>query len=81
MVNYQVRVHIAHNGTHGVAEFPSMTEAYLYLIETIAQLVLYVPMVKDAEWVDDELVRLVGHNGEILGTCTVIMAESDTIIH
>jgi len=80
MTKYQVHVHLADaSRTHGVAEFDSMTEAYCYLIDLIAQLIFFVRGYRDAQWLGDEMVHLIGDDGSIVGTATVV--STDTVIH
>lgn len=79
MTKYHVHLHLAKDQTHGVAEFDSMTEAYCYLFETIGNLLFFIPGFRDAQWLDDDTVHLVGDDGTIVGTATVIC--SDALVH
>jgi hypothetical protein len=67
---YEVHLHI--NGTSGMASFPSMTEAMLYMIELVVDLMAH-PLIADADWIDDDHVHFVGHHNEIIGTATLRM--------
>jgi hypothetical protein len=79
MTKYQVHLHLTANKSHGIAEFDSMTEAYCYLLETIAQMLFFLPGFRDAEWLDDDMVHLIGDDGTIVGTATVIC--TDALVH
>jgi hypothetical protein len=68
---YAVHLHI--NGTNGMATFPTMTEAMLYMIELVVDLIAAHPQIADADWIDDDNVCFVGHNNEILGTASLRM--------
>lgn len=81
MSKYQVHVHFHENKTHGVAEFDTMSEAYLYLIDTIAGMLIALPRMKDAMWLDDEQVNFIAVDGTIFGTATVVMGDSEQISH
>ena len=77
---YQVQVTITHTGRVGIAEFASMTEAYLYMIETVGSLLfLFYPDVVDADWSDDDHFSIVGRDGRVHATASLIFAE--TIVH
>ena len=76
---FSVHLHLTKNQTHGVAEFDTMLEAYNYLLETIAGLLFLVPGFRDAVWLDDDTVHLIGDDGAIVGTATVI--SSDMMVH
>lgn len=75
LTKYQVHLHVPASRTHGVAEFETMTEAYVYLIELLADLMHYLPNVKDCDWVDDDLVHILGWDDGILGMATVTTRE------
>lgn len=80
MTNYQVHVTIAHTGRTGIAEFTSMTEAYLYMIETVGSLLfLFYPDVVDADWADDDHFSIIGRDGRVHATASLIIGE--VVVH
>ena len=80
MTDYQVHVHVNGHG-HAVAHFPSMTEAYLYMVEASVDILHYFKEVPDidAEWVNDEEVQFKDATGKPLATLMLIMTGSETI--